>query len=237
MAKKPRTPAPPRPVQAPKRRDTPRQRKPSTGGGFSTQDRRLWIGGGALAGIVAVAVVLWLVLGGGGAAAPKPVVWSSLSGLQTGPPPWGPNFATLPDRLAPLGLDQLGAEGQVVHIHQYLYLYVNGKRVTAPPNIGIYANEWITQLHVHLGEPNIVHVESPTKRNYSLGEFFGVWGVRLTQGCVGSFCGRLQWWVDGTKQSGDPGQLVLKEHQVITIALGKPPAVIPKTFDFGRYGL
>jgi hypothetical protein len=235
MAKKTRTPAPPRPVQAPKRRDTPRKsRVPSTGG----QDRRWWIGGGAIAAVAAVAVILWVAFGGGGGlAAPKPVDFSTLPGLQTGPPPWGPNYATLPDRLAPLGLDQLGAEGQVIHIHQYLYLYVNGKRVPAPPNIGIYASDWLTQLHVHILEPNIIHVESPTKRNFSLGEFFGVWGVRLSPTCVGNVCGPLQWWVNGVKHAGNPADLVLEEHQVITIAEGKPPAVIPKSFDFGRFGL
>jgi len=236
MAKKARTPAPPRPVQAPKRRDTPKRRKPTTGSG---QDRRLWwIGGGALAAVVAVAVILFVALGGGGGLkAPKPVDFSTLPGLQTGPPPWGPNFATLPDRLAPLGLDQLGAEGQVIHIHQYLYLYVNGKRVTAPPNIGIYPGAFLTQLHVHPLEANIIHVESPTKRNFSLGEFFGVWGVRLSPTCVSDQCGTLQWWVNGVKETGNPADLVLKQHDVITIALGKPPALIPKSFDFGRVGL
>jgi hypothetical protein len=232
MSKKARTPAPPRPVQAPKRRETPRARKLPSG-----PDRRLWIGGVGIAAVLAIAIGLWVAVGGGSASAPKPVDFSTLPGLQTGPPPWGPNFATLPDRLAPLGLDQLGTEGEVIHTHQYLNLWVNGKHVVAPPNVGIYASEWLTQLHVHAGEPSIIHVESPTKRNFSLGQFFGVWGVRLTPSCVGSFCGKLQWWVDGVKQSGNPADLVLKEHQTITVVLGKPPATILKSFDFGRHGV
>jgi hypothetical protein len=248
MAKKPRTPAPPRPVQAPKRRDEPKRRVParptprgatrvSTGG-----VPRFWlVAAGAVALIAIVAVVAIVALGGksGGGGGVKPIDWSALPGLIEKPPPWGNNNATLPGRLAPLGLEQLGAEGQVIHVHQYLYLYINGKRVTAPPLIGIYANEWLTQLHTHIGEPNIIHLESPTKREYSLGEFFGVWGVKLTQDCVGPYCdvGKLHWWLDGKPQTGDPANLLLKDHEVITIAYGKPPAKIPSTFDFKGYGL
>jgi hypothetical protein len=233
MAKKARTPAPPRPVQVPKRREDPR-RRPSV----AAIDRSvlLWIAGGAVA--VLIVVGLWLGLGrGGGPAAPTPVEFATLPGLQAGPPPWKDGTATLPDRLAPLGLQQLGQEGTVVHIHQHLDLWVNGKKVNLPANIGIYANTWLTELHVHPGELNVIHVESPTKRNYSLGQFFGVWGVRLTGRCVGSFCGKLQWWVNGTKQTGNPADLVLKEHQEIAIALGKPPAVVPKSYDFAKLGL
>jgi len=37
---------------------------------------------------------------------------------------------SLTDRLTPLGLSALGAEGTVLHIHQHLDLYVNGNKVT-----------------------------------------------------------------------------------------------------------
>lgn len=245
MAKKPRTPAPPRPVQAPKRREEPRRRVPARptaggrGGAVASGIPRFWLYAGGGVALVAVIVVVAVVALGGKSSGPKAVDWAALPGLIQKAPPWGPNNASLPSRLASLGLDQLGAEGQVIHVHQYLYLYVNGKRVTVPPQIGIYANEWLTQLHTHIGEPNIIHVESPTKRDYSLGEFFGVWGVKLTKDCVGRYCGvgKLHWWLDGKPQTGDPGSLVLKNHEVITIAYGKPPAKIPSTFDFAGFGL
>lgn len=233
VAKKARTPTPPRPVQVPKRRDDPK--RPLTARSLD-RSLLLWIAGAVVA--VGIVVGLWVGLSGGGSGgSPSSVDFATLPGLQKGPPPWGNGTATLPDRLAPLGLQQLGQEGTVVHIHQHLDLYVNGKKVEAPPNIGIYANEWLTELHVHQGEPNIIHVESPTKRSYSLGQFFGVWGVRLTGSCVGSECGKLQWWVNGVEQSGNPADLVLKEHQEIAIALGTPPTVVPKSFDFAKLGL
>jgi hypothetical protein len=224
VAKKPSTPPPPRPVQAPKRRDDPKTRKPL--------DKRLVWGGGAAVVVVAVVVVLAVVLGGGsGSSKPKQIDWAAVPNLQSGPPPWGPQSDQLPDRLAVVGLSQLPQEGTVIHIHQHLDLWVNGTKVTLPANIGIdQAGGFITELHVHQTEENYIHVESPVKKTFYLGQLFGEWGVRLTSRCVGSFCGKLSWWVDGKKQTGDPALLALKEHQEIAIALGKPPANVPSTY-------
>jgi len=241
VAKKPRTPPPPRPVakrpvQAPQRRDTPKPPR----SGIAGLDRR-WLFGGGAAVVAIVVVVLVLALTGGSSSNSSsttgPAIdWSSIPNLQKGPPPWGPDWQQLPDRLQLLGLSQLSAEGTVLHVHQYLVLYVNGQRVTLPPNVGIYDNTFITELHVHLGEPNIIHVESPVQKSFDLGQLFGEWGIRLTGSCVGNYCGKLSWWLDGKKQTGDPARLVLADHQVIEIALGKAPKVV-SSFDFAKYGL
>ena len=87
MAKKSRTPAPPRKVQAPQQRKDPRRQRALPG--------RPWI---ALLAVIAVAAVAAAVVavvvarGGGndnssssGAAQP-----TNLVGLQTGPAPWNP---------------------------------------------------------------------------------------------------------------------------------------------------
>jgi len=244
VAKKPRTPPPPRPVQkrdggnrpiqAPQRRDTPK-----SGGGI---ERRWLYWGAAVVVAIGIAVGLGVAFAGGGSGKSAsttgaPIDWSAVPNLQTGPPPWGPDWQHLPDRLQVLGLSQLSQEGTVLHIHQYLALYVNGQRVTLPPDVGIYDNSFITELHVHVGEPNIIHVESPVQKSFDLGQIFGEWGIRLTKNCVGNYCGKLAWWVDGVKQKGDPALLVLKDHEVITITLGKPPAKIQTSFAFSKYGL
>ena len=103
----------------------------------------------------------------------------SLVGVQTGPAPWNAALDTLPDRLKPLGLNALTNEGEVVHIHQHLDVYVNGKKEPVPSQIGIYDGQFLTELHTH-DASGIMHVESPTKRTFDLAQFFGVWGVRLT---------------------------------------------------------
>src|SRR4051812_42764874 len=93
---------------------------------------------GAVAAVVLIAVVLALVLtrGGSSSTAPRTIPWSQLGSLQTGPPPWNNGVGGLTDRLAPLGLSQLGAEGTVIHLHQHLDLYVNGKKETPPAPVG-----------------------------------------------------------------------------------------------------
>ena len=171
---------------------------------------------------------------------------SDLPGILETAPPWGPNNApdTLQLRLRAMGFDPLTAEGQVVHIHQHLDLYVDGKKVTVPAQIGIAATSaFISDLHTH-DDSGIMHVEAPKVQSFSLGQFFAVWGVRLDARCVGSLCAsgekRLAVWVNGTPVTGDPTRIVLEEHQEIVLAYGTPaqdPDPIPKTYDFETAGL
>jgi hypothetical protein len=222
---------PPKRTAAPPVRSKGSQARPAT-------NRRTLIAGGAVAALVIIGVVLGIVLTRGSSNATASsnsgslVPWASMPGLQTGPPPWGNSSAVLSDRLPFLHLNALGAEGEALHIHQHLDVYVNGKKVAVPALVGIDSNgQFLTQLHTH-DSSGILHVESPTKTSFHLGQFFGEWGVKLTKTCIGSYCGHLHWWVDGKKQVGNPAQLELAPHQEIVIAAGKPPATIPSSYKF-----
>jgi hypothetical protein len=233
LAKKSRTPAPPKKVQAPQRRVE--HRRPRT----PEERRTLWLSiAFAASGLAAIAVVVAVFAltrnNGNGGSAPAAVSDSKLVGLQTGPAPWNPGLTNLPDRLKPLGLSALGAEGEVVHIHQHLDIFVNGKHESVPASIGIYDGQFLTQLHTH-DSTGIMHVESPTKRTFTLGEFFGVWGVRLTNTCIGGYCKpKMPWkmYVNGVAYTGDPSGLLLQRHQEIAIVIGTPPKTIPSTYTF-----
>jgi hypothetical protein len=199
-------------------------------------DRRTWLIGGLVAVVVALGIVLGILLTGGGSksatSSSTVIPWASIPGLQTGPPPWNNSSAVLADRLQLLGLSALGAEGTVVHIHEHLDVYVNGKKVSVPALIGIDTNAgFLTELHSH-DASGIVHVESPTKRSFVLGQYFGEWGVKLTANCLGTYCGSLKWWVNGKRMTGNPAQLILKAHQEIVIATGKAPAKVPSSYAF-----
>jgi hypothetical protein len=166
------------------------------------------------------------------AAASASIDWPKLAHLQTGKPPWRNNSATLAGRLKTLGLHALPQEGVVLHIHQHLDLYVAGRHVTVPAAIGInFQRQFITEVHTH-DTTGVIHVESPTARNFTLGQFFGEWGVKLTGNCVGRYCGKVSWWVNGKKMTGNPAQLILDAHQEIVIAEGKAPAKIPSSYKF-----
>jgi hypothetical protein len=247
VAKKSRTPAPPRRVQAPQRRVDSRRRR-------SAEDRKtLYIAiAFAASGIAAVGVVVAIIFATGGNSTPsgpgKAIDESQLVGLQTGPTPWNPGVDHLPDRLDPLGLTPLGAEGSVLHIHQHLDIYVNGKHITIPSGIGIYDNQFITELHTHSagaeGLPGpatrptgVIHLESNKKQTYTLGQFFGVWGVRFTKNCVGGYGKQLTPWrmyVNGKLYTGDPSRIPLREHEEYAVVIGTPPKKIPSTFKWPK---
>jgi hypothetical protein len=233
VAKKTRTPPPPRRVQAPKTRtQSPKQRAGSTPAVSDQQRRMVYLVG--ILGIVALAaVVIFLYTRGSATGHGKPhaVDFATLPGLQTGKPPWNTGVATLDERLQPLGLKALTAEGTVIHIHQHLDVYVDGKHVTVPAGIGIQPSDYLTTLHTH-DSAGIIHLESPTAENYSLGQFFGVWGVKLTSQCVGGACGGVKLYVNGKLHKGDPAKLVLKAHQELVLVVGKGPKKIPKSYNF-----
>lgn len=234
VAKKTRTPAPPRKVQAPQKRRDPK------GPSRFAERRTAWLlGAVAVLALVAAAVIAIVVTRGGDSTAAVVPNQAGLAGLQTGPAPWNPGLDTLPDRLDPVGVHALTNEGEVLHIHQHLDIFVDGKRQPVPQGVGIYDGQFLTELHTHDAR-GIMHVESPTARNFDLGQFFGVWGVRLTDDCVGGYCrqvpaGKATPWklyVNGEPYTGDPAALVLKEHQEIAFVIGTPPKKIPSKYKF-----
>jgi hypothetical protein len=245
VAKKTRTPAPPRTVQAPQRRsDAKRKRSPED------RKRLLLSIAFAASGVLAVVVAGVIVFTRGNptsaGGAGRTIDQSQLVGLQTGPAPWNAGVDHLPDRLKPLGLTALPQEALTLHIHQHLDVFVNGKPTTVPVGIGIYDGQFITEIHTHskgaegiAGNPNqpsgVIHVESPTKTTYTLGQFFGVWGVRFTPDCVGGYCQELTPWklyVNGKLHTGDPTKIPLKEHDEYALVIGTPPKSIPSKFQW-----
>lgn len=65
------------------------------------------------------------------------------------------------------------------HIHPHLVIMTNGVAEVMPANIGI-TNGCMHPLHTH-DTSGVVHVESPVKRDFTLGDFFFVWGRPFDQ--------------------------------------------------------
>jgi hypothetical protein len=197
-----------------------------------SRDRRrlVLVSGLSLAALAAAAAIALLGTVRGSSAQAPLTPPARLPGVLTGPPPWPRNVERLRDRLALLGLPALAAESTVLHTHQHLDLFVNGRQVVVPAGIGIGA-AFISPLHTH--DPDgIIHVESPTMRTSTLGQFFGVWGVRLTRHCLGGECARVRAFVDGAPVSGDPRRVPLDAHEEIVVAVGRPPQRIPRSYAF-----
>jgi hypothetical protein len=202
------------------------------------RDRRRLTLAAAVAVVLVAGIVGLAVTRAGGNGQPA-TGQGPLAGLQAGPAPWGANTADLAERLAAIGLPPLSpVEGTAVHIHQHLDLYVDGRRVPVPAGIGINPAVGFAPLHTH-DASGVIHVESPTVRTYTLGDFFAVWGVRFTPSCLGGYCAaggrRLRVYVDGRPDAGDPTALTLEAHQELVVAFGtaaQVPSPVPSTYRF-----
>ena len=164
---------------------------------------------------------------------------SALPGLQTVTAPWPAELQNLSARLRAIGLPALSAEGSALHIHQHLDLMINGAPVAIPSGIGINAAAgFISDIHVH-DDTGVIHVESPTRQTFTLGQFFDIWGVRLTASCIGGYCTdathSITVYSNGKPVSGNPRSLALESHQEIVIVYGSNAAAtgtIPSTYTF-----
>jgi hypothetical protein len=234
---------PKRPVQAPQRRDPKKRARaaaPPTGG-------RNWLPIVAVAAaIIAAGIAAGLYFGLRGSNSTAPATQStltgspadggnplnSLPGVRKIPAPWPPEYAHLNDRLQPLNLNALSQEALAYHIHQHLDIYLDGSPISVPALIGINDSAYLTELHTH-DASGIIHVESESAtKHYTLGSFFAEWGVFLSKNCVGSYCNGYSWYLDGKKQRTPLWQLLLKPHQEIVIAIGKPPKKIRSTYPW-----
>jgi hypothetical protein len=160
----------------------------------------------------------------------------ALPGELTTEAPWDANAAKSAARATALGLP---AEGTTMHEHADVEIFVHGAKEPVPTDIGIDASKGTIQsIHTH-DDTGLVHLESSQSREFTLGEFFGVWGVRFTPSCLGAYCNegnnRLQVFVDGKEVSGSLQDVRLDDQAVIVVTYGTPselPDPIPSSFDF-----
>jgi hypothetical protein len=130
-------------------------------------------------------------------------------------------------------------EGNAVHIHSHLDVFVDGKAVTVPAEIGIdEARNKISALHSH-DPTGVIHVESPTApATFTLGQFFIEWQVSLSADHIGGLKAddthHLKVYVNGTLREGDPASIVLAAHDEIAIVYGvdAQQPTVPKTYTW-----
>jgi hypothetical protein len=160
----------------------------------------------------------------------------ALPGELTTKAPWHANAARSAARATALGLP---AEGTTMHEHADVQIFVHGQSEPIPTDIGIdVPNGTIQSIHTH-DDTGLVHLESSESREFTLGEFFGVWGVRFTPSCLGAYCNdgnnRLQVFVDGDEVTDNLRDVQLDDQTVIVVTYGTAaelPDPIPSTFDF-----
>lgn len=193
-----------------------------------------WVGGSV------TAVALLLVLGHFTRSAPIQTIANpnNLPGIVTSKLPWGTNSAGLRARLKATGFSALRGEGSAMHIHPHIALSINGKDTAIPANIGINRiSGFMSTIHTHRSN-GIIHIESPTVQDFTLGQFFDTWGIRFTTECIGGYCSTatssLRVYTDGKLYTGNPRLLPLKEKEDIYITYGTStaPVVLPTPYVF-----
>jgi hypothetical protein len=179
--------------------------------------------------------VLAVAAGCGSSTPAPPGLTISGPGLAVGSPPWPPEYQHLAERLRRLGLPPGGKE--TFHTHALIHIYVHGLLVSPPANIGLDpAKHLESSLHTH-DRTGIIHMESPYRYDFTLGDFFSVWGVKLGPAQLGGLTGlggdKLHFYLNGRPLS-DPAAHVLHNHDSVVIGYGPagefPHA--PSTFLF-----
>jgi hypothetical protein len=136
------------------------------------------------------------------------------------------------------GLPRLSREGSVEHIHAHLDVRVNGQPVEVPAMIGIdRSGRGISPVHTH-DSTGVIHIESPVKRTFTLGEFFTEWDVGLSTDSIGGLRAddgkSLRAFVNGKPVTGNPAALPINAHDEIVLIYGasEPGESIPGHYDF-----
>jgi hypothetical protein len=135
------------------------------------------------------------------------------------------------------------------HIHIHLQVYDHGAPRSLPAAIGLLgpvyentpygrfygAQKCYYWLHTHASD-GIIHVESPTKRIYTLGIFFDEWRQPLSSTQVASVSGKVTAFVNGKSWTKSPRDIPLEPHFQIQLDVGKP-IVSFKPISFAGSGL
>ena len=181
------------------------------------------------------------------AAAPTPVATTRPAG-QTLAPTVGvtarkPAAPTGP--LAPVnGIPCDALESTNVHIHIHLAVFIDGQEAEIPFGIGI-GQPWQVSngadgpfvedgacfywMHTHTND-GVIHIESPGRRNFTLGDFFAIWRQPLSGQQVGPGKGDVIVYVNGQRETTNPADIRLVQHQRIQLDVGAD--VPPYSFDF-----
>ena len=188
--------------------------------------RRNKILGGAALLVLALAIIGFVALSGGDKKTPE----EAQKGLQQTPGPWEPLTEGLEERES--ALDLPAPSDTIYHVHAQLKIFVNGKPMPVPNNIGIDAEKgFLSSLHTH-DEKGIMHMEAVEPYPFTLGQFMTVWGVTFTPTQLGAFrAGNglvLETYLNGKKVPNGPA-LQMKQSDRVVIGFGKPGS-FPKDF-------
>ncbi len=121
------------------------------------------------------------------------------------------------------------------HFHAHVTIYINGKRILIPANIGIAPDgSCLYWLHTH-DDSGVIHIEAPTGSSFTFGNFLDIWEQRFRQlGYPDQFADPAGWqvYVNGKPLSGDFRRIPLHSHLLMTLAYHSPGVQPDTNYDW-----
>jgi hypothetical protein len=166
---------------------------------------------------------------------------STTSGPQIGfeaiPLEQGPDLASA-STTQPTAVDGIQckpSEQLAYHIHAHLAVFDTGRLYALPGGIGIPGSQdeqsqygpvavggqcyfW---LHTHTAD-GVIHIESPLRSIFTLGDFFDVWRQPLTADRIASLHGKVSAFVNGKPWHKSVRAIPLLPHADIQLEIGEP---------------
>lgn len=119
------------------------------------------------------------------------------------------------------GLPELDLDSRADPFILSITVTVDDQDVSLPAFIGVDRLRAV-QAPVHTHESGgDVWLEGDGNRDVTLGQFFTLWGVRFSDGCLGNACADLTVTADG-QVVDDPAALVLRGNDVISVTARTP---------------
>lgn len=132
------------------------------------------------------------------------------------------------------GVDCQSGERLEYHVHSFLSILVDGEPRAIPAQVGIRDNQCFFWLHTH-DATGLVHVEAPEQEDFTVGQFFQVWGQSLSSTQLLDKTvdaeHEITATVNGEPFTGDPSTIVLRDEETIVLQYG-PPFGTPPTSPF-----
>jgi len=122
----------------------------------------------------------------------------------------------------------------VFHVHAHLAIINNGHWLQLPQNIGLLQQcDYEMHTHDHTG---IIHIEAPTVKDYTLGNFFDIWGQPLTNTNVAGLTGDVVAYINDNGEArrymGDLRAIKLTSHRDVTLQIGTPAVSTLATYSW-----
>jgi hypothetical protein len=168
----------------------------------------------------------------------KPAPSGGQAGFENVPVPAAPTLAGLSSAVTGGKVDGIRCqtnEQLIFHIHSHLTIFINGAQRQVPAGVGIPGSRTVQSPHgpvaeggsclywLHTHAPDgIIHVESPIRRTYTLGNFFDEWGQPLGPSTLGPVNGHVVAIYNGQLYHGNPRDIPLNAHAQIQLEVGKP---------------